>query len=93
MEKNKILRIITVSAIIIISLLVIALIINIVKLSKVNAKKAKLEQELAQIERQIERNNDEIDCISSDAYIDRYAREYLNMQGKDEQAFTGKEEQ
>ena len=29
------------------------------------------------------------DSISTDEYIDQYAREYLNMHGKDEEAFTG----
>ena len=91
MEKNKILRIITVSAVIFIVLLAIALIMNIVTLTKLNNRKAELEAKLDEINKQIEANNAEIDYISSDEYIDAYAREYLNMKGKDEEAFTGKE--
>ena len=91
MDSKKLMRILTVSAIVFIALLAIALIINIVKLSNVNRKKAELSEQLAQIERQISEVQSESDRISSDAYIDQYAREYLNMQGKDEQAFTGKE--
>lgn len=91
MEKNKIIRIITVSAVIFIVLLLIALIMNLVTLTRLNNRKAELESKLEEIRRQIEANNAEIDYISSDEYIDAYAREYLNMKGKDEEAFTGKE--
>lgn len=91
MEKNKIVRIITVSAVIFIVLLVIALIMNLVTLTRLNNRKAELESKLTEIREQIEANNAEIDYISSDEYIDAYAREYLNMKGKDEEAFTGKE--
>lgn len=91
MEKNKIIRIITVSAVIFIVLLLIALIMNLVTLTRLNNRKAELESKLEEIRGQIEANNAEIDYISSDEYIDAYAREYLNMKGKDEKAFTGKE--
>ncbi len=91
MEKNKIVRIITVSAVIFIALLLIALIMNLVTLTRLNNRKAELESKLTEIREQIEANNAEIDYISSDEYIDAYAREYLNMKGKDEEAFTGKE--
>ena len=76
MEKNKIIRIITVSAVIFIVLLLIALIMNLVTLTRLNNRKAELESKLEEIRGQIEANN---------------AREYLNMKGKDEEAFTGKE--
>ena len=91
MEKNKIVRIITVSAGIFIVLLLIALVMNLVTLTRLNNRKAELESKLTEIREQIEANNAEIDYISSDEYIDAYAREYLNMKGKDEEAFTGKE--
>ena len=91
MEKNKIVRIITVSAVIFIVLLLIALVMNLVTLTRLNTRKAELESKLTEIREQIEANNAEIDYISSDEYIDAYAREYLNMKGKDEEAFTGKE--
>ncbi len=91
MEKNKIVRIITVSAVIFIVLLLVALVMNLVTLTRLNNRKAELESKLTEIREQIEANNAEIDYISSDEYIDAYAREYLNMKGKDEEAFTGKE--
>ena len=89
MDKVKLMKIITVSAKIFIAVLVVALVINLVKLSNVNSKKAALEKELKEIQRQIEENNSEIEYISTDEYIDQYAREYLTMPGKDEEAFTG----
>lgn len=91
MEKNKIVRIITVSAVIFIVLLLVALVMNLVTLTRLNNRKAELESKLTEIREQIEANNAEIDYISSDEYIDAYAREYLNMKGKDDEAFTGKE--
>ena len=91
MEKNKIVRIITVSAVIFIVLLLIALVMNLVTLTRLNNRKAELESKLTEIREQIEANNAEIDYISSDEYIDAYAREYLNMKRKDQEAFTSKE--
>ena len=64
---------------------------HLVTLTRLNNRKAELESKLTEIREQIEANNAEIDYISSDEYIDAYAREYLNMKGKDEEAFTGKE--
>ena len=74
MEKNKIVRIITVSAVIFIVLLLIALVMNLVTLTRLNNRKAELESKLTEIREQIEANNAEIDYISSDEYIDAYAR-------------------
>ena len=90
MEKDRFLRLITIFAVVFIALLAAALVINMVRLTGLNAKKRELAARLDEINEQIERNNSEIDYISTDDYIDQYAREYLNMQGKDEQAFTGR---
>ena len=90
MNSQRNARIITVSAIVFIFLLVIALIVNVVRLSAINSKKADLQAKLDAINSKIQSNQDEYDWISTDDYIDQYAREYLNMTGKDDQAFTGK---
>ncbi len=87
MEKEKLLKIITVSVTVFIALLVISLVINLVKLSSINSRKAELEAELIALDNQIQRNDATIDYVRSDEYIDRYAREYLDMIGKDEEAF------
>ena len=84
------LRVVTVSMVLFLLVLIAALVINIVKLSSVNAKKEALLNNLARIENEIKDNQATIDYLSTDAYVDQYAREYLNMQGKNEEAFTGK---
>ena len=90
MDRTNLIKTLTVSAIVFIAVLFVALIINVVKLASLNNRKKELTQKLAQVESQIEQNNSLIDYVSTDEYIDRYAREYLNMTGKDEEAFTGK---
>ncbi len=91
MDTNKKMRIITVTAIVFIFLLIIALIVNIIRLSSINNRREKLEAQLLQLESQISDTQSQISYVTTDEYIDQYAREYLNMQGKDDKAFTGKE--
>ena len=88
MQKSSTIKIITIASIVLLAILVIALVINVIKLSSLNNRKAELQTKLAEIERQIEENNDTIDYLGTDDYIDRYAREYLNMNGAGEEAFT-----
>lgn len=90
MERESLIKTLTVSAIVFICVLLVALIINVVKLTCLNDRKAELAASIADVERQITENDDYIDYISTDDYIDQYAREYLNMTGKDEEAFTGR---
>jgi cell division protein FtsB len=91
MDAKKKMQIITVTAIIFIFILLVALVVNIVRLSTVNKRREKLEAQLAAIQAEISETQNQIGYITTDEYIDQYAREYLNMQGKDEEAFTGKE--
>lgn len=90
MERTSLLKIITASAVVFLTLLIVALVINVVKLASINAKKTELLEQIAQVETQIENNQNTLDYITSQEYIDQYAREYLNMIGKGEEAFTGK---
>ena len=66
MNKQRNLRIITTSAIIFIVLLLVALVVNIVRLSSINSKKDDLRQRLDAINAQIESNEREIDWITTD---------------------------
>lgn len=91
MSASKKMRIITIASIIFIFILLVALVINIVRLSSINNRRDMLEAKLASIEAQINDTQDKINYVTTDEYIDQYAREYLNMQGKDDEAFTGKE--
>ena len=89
-SKLKVIKIITVSAVIFIFLLVISLIINLVKLSKSYARENELKAAIARYDEQIEKNENIIDVLESDDYVDKHAREDLNMKGRDEDVFTVK---
>ena len=89
-KRIRILQLITVAAVVLFVLLLVALITNLVRLAGSNSRKAELEAQLAALDRQIEENNSIIDYRQSEEYVDAYAREYLNMIGRDDEAFTGK---
>ena len=90
-SKATVIKIITVSAIILIALLLISLIMNIVKLSNAKSTAAKLSAEITAMDQRIEQNDSTIAELSSSEYLDWYAREYLNMKGRDEEAFEVKD--
>lgn len=89
-KRIRILQLVTVAAVVLFVLLLVALITNLVRLAGSNSRKAELEAQLAALDRQIEENNSIINYRQSEEYVDAYAREYLNMIGRDEEAFTGK---
>lgn len=91
-DKMKVAKIITVAAVVFLFLLVVSLCINLVKLTKASANEKRLEAEIAKLNERIERNEATIDELKSEEYLDWYAREYLNMKGKDEEAFKPKED-
>ncbi len=90
-DRIKVAKIVTVAAVAFLFLLVISLCINLVKLTKASANERRLEAELARLNECIERNDATIDELKSEEYLDWYAREYLNMKGKDEEAFKPKD--
>lgn len=90
-QKTSVIKIITAAAVTFIVLLAAALILNVVKLSALHKRERELKARMAELDRQIAESREMSDFVSTDEYIDRYAREYLNMQGKDEEAFTGRE--
>ena len=87
-EKAK--SVIVISCAIFAVLLIVALIISCVSLAAASNRRARLERELAAVTAIVERNQASIEYYSSDEYIEWVAREYLDMQGKDEIGFTGK---
>ena len=91
-DKMKVAKIITVAAVVFLFLLVVSLCINLVKLTKASANEKRLEAEIAKLNDRIERNEATIDELKSEEYLDWYAREKLNMKGKDEEAFKPKED-
>ncbi len=87
-SKVKVIKIITVSAVVLIFLLVISFFMNLIKLINATSTEAKLKEQLILIDEQITQNSEQIATLESNEYLDWYAREYLNMKGRDDEAFT-----
>ncbi|MCH5154286.1 MAG: septum formation initiator family protein [Clostridiales bacterium] len=85
MEKTKVnmntpvAKIIGVSLAILFLMLVIALIVNLVKLGAVNSRKESLAAQNARLERLIQSNEDMIEYCNSTEFVEEFAREYLDM--------------
>lgn len=90
-SRVKVIKILTVSAVILIFLLAISLVINLVKLANASTTEAKLKAQLDELDKKIEQNDATIAELESTEWLDRYAREHLNMKGRNEEAFTAKE--
>lgn len=89
-NRIRILQIVVVAAVIFIILLLTALIVNLVRLASANSRRRALEAELTRLDAIIAENAETLDYRKTDEYVDAYAREYLNMIGRDEEAFVGK---
>lgn len=89
-RKVKVQTVIVVSCVIFAVLMAVALVMSLISLASASSRKAKLESELVLLNQQIANNQTDIDYYKTDDYIDRIAREYLNMQGQDEITFIGK---
>ncbi|MCH5164416.1 MAG: septum formation initiator family protein [Clostridiales bacterium] len=90
-SRVKVIKILTVSAVILIFLLAISLIINLIKLANTSTTEAKLKAQLLELDKRIEQNDETIAELESTEWLDKYAREHLNMKGRNEEAFTAKE--
>ena len=91
-NNNSVARLVGVALALLFLLLVIALIINLVKLGAANDRKDALEAQSAKLDRLIEKNDDMIEYCSSTEFIEEYAREYLDMVYRGETVIGGKEE-
>ena len=91
-NNNSVARLIGVSLALLFLLLVIALIVNLVKLGAANDRKDALEAQSAKLDRLIEKNDNMIEYCSSTEFIEEYAREYLDMVYRGETVIGGKEE-
>lgn len=89
-DQAKIIKIVTISVVIFIFLLGLSLIINLIKITGLNNQKSELQGKLADLQLEIEQNEEKIAYMSTDTYVDQYAREYLGLIGKDEEAFIVK---
>ena len=89
-DQIKVVKIVTISVVVFIFLLAVSLIINLIKISGLNSQKTQLADKLGTLESQIEANEGTIAYMSSDTYVDQYAREYLGLIGEGETPFVGK---
>jgi cell division protein FtsB len=90
MDKTNVVKIIAVSAVIFLSLIIASLILNVVKLAGLSRREAELKNELYVLEQAMAENSETLEFMQTDDYVDQYAREYLNLIGKDELPFTAK---
>ncbi len=89
-DKVKVIKIVTISTIIFIFLLAVSLIINLIKIGGLNKQARELETQKNAMLAQIEENDEKIDYMSSDLYVDQFARENLGYIGAGEELFVGK---
>ena len=89
-QKIRTQSVIVISAVIFLVLMIVALVINLVRLSSLRARERELAALIAQADAAITSNDADISYRRSQEYIDWYAREYLNMQGEDDITFMGK---
>ena len=90
MDKTRLVKIIAVAAVIFLSLIVASLVLNVIKLAGLNRREAELKNELYRLEQAMAENSETLEFMQTDDYVDQYAREYLNLIGKDELPFTAK---
>lgn len=92
-NNSSVARLVGVALALLFLLLVIALIVNLVKLSAANDRKDALQAQSAKLDRLIEKNDNMIEYCSSTEFIEEYAREYLDMVYRGETVIGGKEEE
>lgn len=71
-------------------LLVISLIVSLISLASASSRRTRLEQQLSELNIRLELGASDLEYYKSDEYIEKIAREYLDMKGKDEITFVGK---
>ncbi|MDE5562470.1 MAG: septum formation initiator family protein [Clostridiales bacterium] len=92
-NNSSVARLVGVALALLFVLLVIALIVNLVKLGAANDRKDALEAQSAKLDQLIEKNDNMIEYCSSAEFIEEYAREYLDMKYRGETVIGGKNEE
>lgn len=92
-NNNSVARIVGVALALLFVLLVIALIVNLVKLSAANDRKDALQAQSAKLDRLIEKNDNMIEYCGSAEFIEEYSREYLDMVYRGETVIGSKEDE
>ena len=70
-------------------LLIIALIINLVRLGAANDRKEQMQAQNAKLQQIIDKNDNMIEYCNSNEFVEEYAREYLDMVQRGETVIGG----
>ena len=90
-EKSRRVQAVIVAACVLFAIfLLIGLVSYIVTLVSLNSRCAKLEAQIAELDRRYAELGDELEYWNDDENVARYLREYLEMKKTDELAFIGK---
>ncbi|MDE6398257.1 MAG: septum formation initiator family protein [Clostridiales bacterium] len=71
-------------------LLIISLVVSLISLASATSRKNRLQRQLNELNTQIERLDADRTYYQSSEYIEKIAREYLDMAGNGEITFIGK---
>lgn len=78
-NRKKVLKAVIAACATLLVLLIVALIINLVRLSAANERRDSLAAQSQQLEDAIKNNGKLLDYCKSNNFIENYAREYLDM--------------
>lgn len=91
-NNKSIIKIVGAALALLFLLLVVALIINLVRLGAENDRKQSLIEQNAKLEQLIEKNDNLVEYCSSTEFIEEYAREMLDMVYRGETVIGGEED-
>ena len=86
-KQKKTATVITVAAVILLLIALVALVYNLISLGTLSARRAELEARQAELQQIINENEEEIAYRGSWEYIEKYARDHLNMKYEDEEVY------
>ena len=87
-KQRKIAVICTVTGVVVLLVALIALIHNLVSIGTLSSRRSELEAQSEQLAAAIEANENEFEYMQSSEYIEKYAREHLNMKYEDEEVYV-----
>lgn len=87
-KQRKIAVICTVTGVAVLLVALIALIYNLVSIGTLSSRRSELEAQSEQLAAAIEANENEFEYMQSSEYIEKYAREHLNMKYEDEEVYV-----
>lgn len=86
-KQKKIAMIVTITGVVLLLITLIALVYNLISIGVMSSERARLEAESANLQAVIAGNEEEIEYRDTWEYIEKYARDYLNMKFEDEEVY------